>query len=595
MLFVLFLSALTIRVGYDLFCRRNYFFYNNPSADVVYYQHWSAAVAVGNLNAQKHFFGLPLYPETLAIIKRLALFNPDIVRLLHLILGALNCVLAAQLGWILFSPAAGILAGILCAINFTLIHYDWLMMPVPLLITLSLVVAIGLAKKDLLASRQWFILGGLIGLAMNGDPKFIFFAGLVMIWLFLTNRTGAARPGCPSDCRQPLCLLIIGIALIMVLAGVRSRVIHGNWIFISPEGGLNLYLGNNPAATGIFDNPDFIRPSHAGHDQDQKILAQQIAGRRLSAAETSELWKQKALEFIKSHPADFTRLLLAKARWFFTDTEAANEIDLLLQRGWQRKSDINPFWIICPLAITGWLFVRPRNPQTVILDFFIISQLIITLIFFHYTRHRTSILPFLIIYEAAAIIWLLDEIRARRWQKPLAAAVVGLAVFFIFPRQAVPSAMVKFLDHSKKGAIYSQRGEYEKAQRESLSALAIYPHDTNNLYNLGTNYLLQNDIPLAKKYLEMVLQINPLNTDAMFNLGYAYSAEGQEERAIAVYQKVLELEPESADALFQLAVIYQANNHCREANDYFDRLLTHYPGRKTEIEPLRAKCFDRNR
>jgi len=267
----IFLGAFLLRLIYMIFARQHYFFYESPSADVTYYQEWARDIARGNWLGDRTFLGLPLYPYFLSVLIRLTVNHLEAVRVLHLLLGSLNCILIYLVGQKIFSKKIGILAAILAATNFILIYYDWLMMPVPLLIFLTLIILLALLHRDELQTwREWFFLGLFIGLAILGDGKFLFFFLILLGYEYFVWKKASGH--LPKLTRQML-PLILGATLVLGASAVRGKMISGEWIFISTQGGLSLYAGNNPEAQGTYEHPSFLRPDHFGQDEDQRIVA----------------------------------------------------------------------------------------------------------------------------------------------------------------------------------------------------------------------------------------------------------------------------------------------------------------------------------
>ena len=83
------------------------------------------------------------------------------------------------------------------------------------------------------------------------------------------------------------------------------------------------------------------------------IAAEALAKRTLSPAQVVQFWRDQAFYFITNDPMNYLRLLARKFKLFFTDTEYAYDIDMLLQRDWKRYLDINPFPLVFPLALMG--------------------------------------------------------------------------------------------------------------------------------------------------------------------------------------------------------------------------------------------------
>ena len=553
---------------------------------MTYYQEWAAGIAKGNWLGDKTFFGLPLYPYFLAVLIRLALGHFEVVRLFHLILGSLNCVLLFAVGAKIFSKRVGLLAAFLAAGNFTLIYYDWLMMPVTLLISLSLFLLYYLAN-DLLQDhpREWFLFGVMAGLSALGDGK-------VLIFIFLLGLTVLARWPYVWKVKflKILMPLGLGVALILSSVALRNRAVGGDWTMISAQSGLSFYTGNNPLATGVYDHPAFLRPSHQGQDEDQRIIAEKIASKQLSPQEISRFWQGKALLFIRTHPGQYLRLLARKTRLFLTDTENAHDADLLLQGQWQKKLDVNPFWLICPLGIAGAFLSRKKYPATHFLNLMIISQWLMTSIFFLTTRHRATVLPVLLLYEAYMLFWLADTLKIRHWSR--LGITAGFVLFFIlaFPPEQADPKYTDFIRFSKTGTVYLQQSDPLKAQTAFQEALSIRPHDSTTLYNLGSAFLQAGNYAQAENYFQKSLHVCAYNVDALFNLGYTYEQTGQSQRAMALYQQVLEYQPGSIDALFRLSQVYQQVGQCDQARHYFQMIVDRNPALSEALKPYFKGC-----
>lgn len=585
-LIVIFLAAFLFRILYWIFLKNNYSFYEHPGGDVLYYQQWAKDIARGNWLGSATFWGLPLYPYFLAVLERLSLGNLFLVRLAHIFLGSLNCVLAYVVARKLFSKEVAFLSGFLMAASFSLIHYDWLMMPVPLLVFLSLTIVLSFLNTDKIKTRhEWGMLGLLIGITALGDGKLLIFVALTLLYSFLKDqRLVLARMS------KTFLPMMIGIIFILGIAGMRNKVVGGDWVWISAQNGLSFYVGNNPKATGVFENPDFIRPTHGGQDADQVIAAEVIAKRKLTPAQVGRFWRNQAFTFIKNNPLDYLRLLGRKFRLFFTETEYAYDLDMVLQRDWKRRVDINPFGVICPLALVGMVMARARGRETAHVNIMILSQLMFTLVFFLTDRHRVIILPFLIIYESYALFGLAGQVHLRRL-KPVAAAVGLILVFMAFlGPQAMPARDVAFYRLIKSAAVFERKKDFARAQEQYSLALALRPDDTNAMYNLANIHAMTGRWASARDYYEKVLSLNPYHIDALHNLGFVQEKEGADRQSFATFRRLLQLEPDAPDVLFQLGQIAQRTGDCASAQTYFEHLIQLKPNFARELRLMMDSC-----
>jgi len=582
----IFLLALGLRLGYLVFLKGHYFFYDHPSSDVLYYQEWGHEIATGNWLGKKVFFGLPLYPYFLAVLERLTLGNLFSMRLLHLLMGSFNCILTYYIAKKIFSDKVACIAAILMASNFILIYYDWLMMPVTLIILFSLFIVISfLHIESITQQRDWFILGLLMGIVTLGDGKFLIYFALACFYIafrwqkpLLYKITTIILP------------LTFGLSLILFSVTLRNKLVGGDWVFISAQSGLSLYTGNNPDATGIYEHPFFLRPSHVGQDEDQKIMAETILQKKLTPREVSQFWRTKALNFIQQEPSAYFILLLRKFQALLRDNEEAHDADLILQREWRQRLDLNSYFIICPLAIVGMVLAWRKRKDTAYVNLLILSQLIITMVFFLTTRHRATILPFLIIYESYCLCWIIEQIRTHQFKQLSITALLLVIYLVVFRPKSVAPETIQFIHYAKSGPIYESQKQYKEAQQQYLNAIKLRPYDTTTLSNLGNAYLLDENFKKAEQYYLRALETCHYNVDALFNLGYTYEQTGSPDLALQFYRKVLVYQPESLDTHYRIAGVYQKQGDCQSAKKYYSFITSERPLMTDKINELISRC-----
>jgi len=76
---------------------------------------------------------------------------------------------------------------------------------------------------------------------------------------------------------KPAALLVTGLLVGMAPVAIRNVVVAGEWTLVSSHGGLNFYIGNNPNATGFYQNVPGVTPSIVG--QDLRPLSSAVRGR----------------------------------------------------------------------------------------------------------------------------------------------------------------------------------------------------------------------------------------------------------------------------------------------------------------------------
>lgn len=134
-----------------------------------------------------------------------------------------------------------------------------------------------------------FALAGLIyGLALLTRPSLLFFFLVLIIWMNAIY---------PKNLRSNLwkfatfCITATLIVLPWILINyVKSREL----IFISPNGGINLFIGNNPEANGTYKWP---------------VKSLPIKGKKLTEIDSKAF--DLALKYIVDHPKAF----LIRGKW----------------------------------------------------------------------------------------------------------------------------------------------------------------------------------------------------------------------------------------------------------------------------------------
>ena len=52
---------------------------------------------------------------------------------------------------------------------------------------------------------------------------------------------------------------MVGLLVVILPFTLRNRIAGDDWVFISSNGGINLFIGNNPLATGGFQAPSAMQ------------------------------------------------------------------------------------------------------------------------------------------------------------------------------------------------------------------------------------------------------------------------------------------------------------------------------------------------
>src|SRR5204863_2761100 len=117
---------------------------------------------------------------------------------------------------------------------------------------------------------------------------------------------GPSRPATPprpnGPGRRPAGMFLFGLAIVPVPVAARNYAVGGGFYVTTSQFGPNLYIGNNPSADGTYQSLRFGRGAPEYERQDATELAEGALGTRLTPAQVSSYWTDKALAFVTSQP-----------------------------------------------------------------------------------------------------------------------------------------------------------------------------------------------------------------------------------------------------------------------------------------------------
>ena len=308
------------------------------------------------------------------------LFGEDLlaVRLVNMFLGAVAiilCYLVAK------EAGAGRLGRLIAALAWALYLpnaiYGMYLAKENLMIPLMLGVmwcALRLARQP--SNTVAIGCGALLGLlALTGNAALSLLAVLALA--LLLSPASMAR-------RASMAMLALSVALVM--SGpwlLRNMQVIGAPV-LNTNGGFNLYLGNNPAATGMFVS---ISETPRGPTWD--------ALRKTGEVQASETLKQEAISWVQAHPTAFLTLGVKKAAYFWAppfhegkgDPSSAEKLVRLL---WAIQ-----FLVLLAAAIGTLLIPRLRNRQVALLWLALACYTGVHMLFYVIFRYREPIMPVL--------------------------------------------------------------------------------------------------------------------------------------------------------------------------------------------------------
>jgi tetratricopeptide (TPR) repeat protein len=555
-----FAVAAILRVAYTLASRHSPFF-DHLDLDSRFYDLWARRIAAGDWIGDDVFFMGPLYSYFLALIYKIA--GPDlvVVKIVQSVFGGLTAGVAYLLGREFFGVVAGLIAGFLAALYVPFIFYDSSILFPVLATLLNTLMLYFLARGVLRSSLRAFVIAGLLaGLSAAGNASVLAFGPFVVGFLLLYGRE---RFG--VRLRKAL-LFLIGVALVVGPVAVRNLAVGKDFVPLTSNAGLNLYIGNNKASTGAYVKPEGL---DVYTDPSGRTIAEAAVGRELKPSEVSAYWTGRALDYIRDNPGRSAANLVRKLFLFWSVYEIPQIEHLPFEKrySWLLRIPSPTYGVVCPLGILGMILALRRRREAWLLFLFVASYAFTIVAFFVVARYRLPVVPALMVFAGYAVVWGVSH-AARRDLRPLAYAIAGVVALYVlvhvnFYRIDPMSGFAQ--SYYRLGVIYEKKGSMTDAMESYRKALDLDPELTAAHLNAGILLSRVGRYGEAKAELMRTVELDPGYAKAYYNLGLVYAEEAVNDSALLMMEKAIELKSDYGLAKLGKAGVYYETARFDEA------------------------------
>lgn len=405
------LLALLLRVGYILYSPADLWAYDERIYDLIarnMQNGYGFCYAPGYRLAWRP----PLYPIYLFFVYSLLDHSYLIVRLLQSVFGTATVLITYKLGSRIFNERVGLLAAIITALYPSLILYTRFLLTETLFILLFVAATLSLHKISDLPLFGSSIAGLFLGLAALCKPATLLIVPILSIWLL------SMMPRI-KDALINFTFLCLAILSIIIPWTIRNYVVFHEVVLISTNGGLNLFTGNNPGATGHWERAE----------ENLAFYAPQSELEGVSEVQSDKIMRKAALTFIRQNPTRFLVLAMQKFRFFWTDNEELVTTPL-------EAASTFAGWILLLLAsVMGIALSMGEWHKSLLLYLLIIGYMSVHLVFFALARFRLPLVPLLSIYAGYGIvsapsIWSQMKSRKLGRAEALSLATAGAVVIY---------------------------------------------------------------------------------------------------------------------------------------------------------------------
>lgn len=249
---------------------------------------------------------------------------------------------------------------------------------------------------------------------------------ILAVFMFAAQLVRGSRAWQAATCGLLLGVLAItgsaGLSVlpVLLLAGlysplpVRTRLLHGAilvatfamvlapWLarnqrllgapVITSNGGFNLYIGNNPAATGWFVSVSDTPMGKAWPEL-----------RKRGELVASNVLHDEAMRWISAHPAEFVGLTLRKAAYFWMPPVHEGKGQPMRGEALVRQAWLTEYLLVVGLAVLGLSLPALRNRKTALLWVGIASYCALHMFFYVIFRYREPLIPLMVVLAALTV------------------------------------------------------------------------------------------------------------------------------------------------------------------------------------------------
>ncbi len=543
-----------------------------PQVDAEFHDYWARALAFGDWTPPagkanpgiqvSPYFRPPGYPYFLALVYKI--FGPGYLgpRIAQIFLGLASVLLAFMLARSWLGRAAGVLAAMLTGTYWAFVYYEGELLEPPLMVLLLLGLALSLLRwSDRPGALAGLFCGLLLGLGALVRPNALLLLPVAAAWMYWILR----RRGAIARLRSSLLALVVGSAIAILPATLRNLSASGELVLISSNGGVNLFLGNNPAADGrcpggieglgdfrtCFEWPGIVRNL-------EKRL-----GRPLTESQIDRYFAVQALDHIARHPGRTLELLARKTLMFWGPLEVShNKVE-------EAERDNSPILSALPggfsLAFTlgmlglAWLWFDRRRAGRgssgastdrdraweagVLLGSVALAWFLSFLPFFVAARYRAPIVPFLLLLAVPAILRSVESFRRREW-RPLLPMIAGAAVFFGLASVNWTHYRVdRARWHYARGIAYTAGQKPDSAIEEYRSAVELNPGYASAHNDLGLSLALGGRFDQALVHLQEAARLEPDDKQVHLNLAAILEQLGRLDQSLIHYETAARIDP----------------------------------------------------
>ena len=574
-LLLILLFGLLLRFAFFIELRQSPF-YSTPDLDALEYDNQARDFAAGKLAWTEIPIHGPGYPLFLALLYTLFRGSYTAVYAAQFSLGLLNAYLVYRLGRRFFDRAPALVAAFFMATLWTTLYFEGLLLATTLMLTLDLLALLALDHARRPGRPwSWLLAGILLGLSAITWPLILAFFGALLLMLLFFPPAPLRRPAF-----VPAMLLLLGAALPIAPVSYQNWRAEHDFVLIQKNGGMNLYLGNNPKADGT---PN-VRPTG---EWDQLLLLPQTEAGITRQSQRDRFFLALVLDFARTQPGRFLQLqarklaLLGNAR----EIRATFDPEFFRRRYHTLSLPLPGFAPLLALGLLG--MVRARNPFPSLLFFYLVTYAAAVVLTVVSARYRMPLAPVLALFAGHGLVELARLFRERDWRR-LAPALVFLGAVDLTSHWSRPVPKhTNAEEWSHLGNAYYVRRNLYPAELAYRRALEQEPGYSMAMTGLAVISWDQGRRDRALETLRRALLLDPENVPTRYQYAEYLRQQGEWDKALAEYQILLQKWPAQVSAHFFIALTAFEKGDLETARREADEVLRSRPENAAMLDLLK--------
>ncbi|MFH1016625.1 MAG: glycosyltransferase family 39 protein [Pseudomonadota bacterium] len=561
----------------------------SPMLDAKCYLDWATRIATQDFWGHGVFFQAPLYPYLMGIFFKAFGIHPIAWIAVQYSMTLATGLLVFALARRFFGTPEALLAMSLVVIYPVLIYFDHLLLKTPLTIFLAtalLFLTERAADSD--SSWTWAGAAGFItGLATLNNESLLAVIPFALFYVIFKRRV-RLKVWKPSLVRAAVFALAVSFPLAASL--VRNHVKTGDWVLITNQGGVNFWIGNNPAADGAESRPPelALRASSQFEAKEFRERAEEASGKALSPSEVSSYWYRKGFQFISEHPRRFLELTARKIALLGTAVEIPDNYNFRAFHDRSHLLKFLPFGFgtLLALAVAGTYLARKWAARLFFPLTFAGVQIVLLALYHVNSRYRMVLFPVLALLAAHGVTGLTQAIRQRRFGETAAALFLAILAFSFsrLPLYGIDTSV----DTYQEAIFEIGQGRLDRAETLLLETVKRNDRNAPAWTALGMIDLKRDRPAVALDHLNRSYELNPYLVGTLNNRGAALAGLGRFNEAGGMFREALRYDAESATALYNLALLSARERRYSEALGFLARIVDS----DTQARELKKKLLE---